>query len=407
MVRVANPALLPRARRLTTDPPQAPEPRAQQRRRRRPPNASGRRGTTTTTTTTTTTSDEAEPQPEPSRGGRRPRGRPRAERQAAQQDAPETAEEAPRRKSGRRPSQRAEPEDQQPPDPGAEPDPGPDPDPGSAPSAPPSPPRPYVHVAPHVRRVRQSAIAAKWSPLAGASLSAVSVLLHLAHRPILQRLSGTHRRRAHTSAALRLVTHRIARKVARGLPFPPAAAAAARGAQQRQADGGRETELDFEAVLDGKALLEAQLGPAEHAVEVLRREKERVERELERDYEMLRGLEAGARAQAREQRGLLKKAHVLAPGTMGPEARDAQSDQDVVFTRDKAAASASASVFAAMDDDDLRVLAVQLGGHVDSMRANLQQTDGVLPQLARSRAALQAVLLRHLDQSQYERVVLG
>lgn len=41
------------------------------------------------------------------------------------------------------------------------------------------------------------------------------------------------------------------------------------------------------------------------------------------------------------------------------------------------------------------------------MRANLQQTDGILPQLARSRAALRAVLLQHLDQGQYERVVLG
>ncbi|POR31723.1 Uncharacterized protein TPAR_08076, partial [Tolypocladium paradoxum] len=177
-------------------------------------------------------------------------------------------------------------------------------------------------------------------------------------------------------------------------------------AQQRRADGGRETELDFEAVLDGKALLEAQLGPAAHAVELLRREKERVERELERDYEMLRGLEAGARAQAREQRGLLKKAHVLAPEAMKPEAQDAQSEKEAaVFTHTKAASSAS--VFTDIDDEELRPLAVQLGGHVDSMRSNLQQTDGILPQLARSRAALQAVLLQHLDQSQYERVVLG
>lgn len=204
---------------------------------------------------------------------------------------------------------------------------------------PPSPPRPYVHVAPHVRRVRQSAIAAKWSPLTGPSLSAASTLLHLAHRPILQRLSNTHQRRAHTSAALRLTTRRIARKVARGLPFPPAAMPAP-AAARRQADGGRETELDFEAVLGGKALLEAQLGPAAHAVEVLRREKERVERELERDYEMLRGLEAGARAQAREQRGLLKKAHVLAPEAAEAAARHARGEKEVVFTHDEAASSA-------------------------------------------------------------------
>lgn len=72
-------------------------------------------------------------------------------------------------------------------------------------------------------------------------------------------------------------------------------------------------ELNFESVLDGKVALERQLEPALDGLEVLRREKETLEEELERDYETLRTLEAGARAQAREQRSLLRRAHVLAP----------------------------------------------------------------------------------------------
>lgn len=59
------------------------------------------------------------------------------------------------------------------------------------------------------------------------------------------------------------------------------------------------------------------------------------------------------------------------------------------------------------DDDDIQPLAVQLGTHVDNIRANLEQTDGLMPQLARGRAALRAVLLRHLDLRRYEQVVLG
>jgi hypothetical protein len=44
---------------------------------------------------------------------------------------------------------------------------------------------------------------------------------------------------------------------------------------------------------------------------------------------------------------------------------------------------------------------------MESIKGNLQQTDGIVPQLARSRAALQDVLFKQLNQEQYERVVLG
>ncbi|ODA82076.1 hypothetical protein RJ55_00581 [Drechmeria coniospora] len=284
-----------------------------------------------------------------------------------------------------------------------------------SPPSPSPPPMPYPHVVPHTRRVRQATISAKWSPLSGPSLAAISALLHLAHRPILQRLSTTHQREAHASAALGLIANRIASKVDRGLPFPPASMPAPllpaiRGRpqqqkQQRQAtDGGRESELDFEAVLNAKAHLERQLEPTSHAVEVLRQEKDRIEKELERDYETLRALETGARAQVREKRRSLKKAHALAPEE---EPEPKPGEEDAIFTFDKAISAAAGHVFTDLDDDDdLFPLALQLSGHVDSMRSNLGQAEGILPKLDRSRAALQAVLLHHLDRAQYESVVL-
>lgn len=179
----------------------------------------------------------------------------------------------------------------------------------------PLPPKRYLHVAPHVRGVKQSTIDAKWTPLGSSSIAAASEILELAHRPVAQRMAGTTQRRQHASAALSVAYRRITRKLQRGLPFPPAgmpssSSSAARGGG---GDGGRETELDFESVLDGRRALERQLDPALHAVELLKREKSRMERELERDYMTLRNLEAGARTQAREQREKLKRAHVLAP----------------------------------------------------------------------------------------------
>ncbi|KAG5998882.1 hypothetical protein E4U52_003668 [Claviceps spartinae] len=287
-------------------------------------------------------------------------------------------------------------------------------------SAPPSPPKPYVHVAPYTRRVRQSAIEAKWSPLANASLTAISTTLQHAQRPILQRISDSQLRREYTSSALRLITHRITRKISRGLPFPPASMPANVGRAPLQSDGGREVELNFESVLDGKVALERQLEPALDGLEVLRREKETLEEALERDYETLRTLEAGARAQAREQRSLLRRAHVLAPvagngNGNGNAEGDGDGDAEGVSGREggefelarEEDVARSGAFTEILQDDDIQPLAVQLGTHVDNIRANLEQTDNLIPQLAKSKAALRAVLLRHLDMRAYEQVVLG
>lgn len=44
---------------------------------------------------------------------------------------------------------------------------------------------------------------------------------------------------------------------------------------------------------------------------------------------------------------------------------------------------------------------------MESIKSNLQQTDGLLPQLATSKAALRGVLCQHLTQAQYEKVLFG
>ena len=49
----------------------------------------------------------------------------------------------------------------------------------------------------------------------------------------------------------------------------------------------------------------------------------------------------------------------------------------------------------------------QIGSHMESMKGNLQQIDGVLPAIVKTRAALQGVLHRYLDPAQYDQAVLG
>ncbi|KAM0345435.1 hypothetical protein ACHAPU_006598 [Fusarium lateritium] len=261
----------------------------------------------------------------------------------------------------------------------------------------PSPEKPYLHIAPFKRTIRSSTIAAKWTPLSGSSLPAATSILTLAHQPILSRTSTTRNRRTHASAALHLVSRRIERKLARGLPFP-AASSTTTTRRRADADGGRAMELDFEAVLDGKTALERQLVPGMHAVELLKAERDRMEKELDKDYEELEKLEANARAQARERKDLFRKAHVLAPTS-----RPSSKDRDTAFIAD----SKDEGTVKDLVDTPLEPVALQLAGHVESIRGNLQQAEGVTPQLGRTKAVLQDVLHRYLDSESYEQVVLG
>jgi hypothetical protein len=60
-----------------------------------------------------------------------------------------------------------------------------------------------------------------------------------------------------------------------------------------------------------------------------------------------------------------------------------------------------------IENGEIKDLALQLSGHMDSIKTNLQQVDGLLPQMAHTKAALRRVLNQHLDQKSYQKAVLG
>jgi len=53
------------------------------------------------------------------------------------------------------------------------------------------------------------------------------------------------------------------------------------------------------------------------------------------------------------------------------------------------------------------VLSKQLSGHMNSLRSNLKQIDGVLPAIRKTKGSLQGVLHGLLDLEQYHEVLLG
>lgn len=258
----------------------------------------------------------------------------------------------------------------------------------SSPDSAGSPPR-YRHLATRTRRVPRNVIESKWTPLEAPALSSVATLLQSTSRPVLLRINN-QQRHSYATSALNAVSNRLRSKISRGLPFPPATTSTR-----------REEEFEFERTISGIQNLESQLDPLLHSVELLRREKERAEKELDHEYKILSRLGANARAEARERRDQMRKMHVLVPEK--PPTPNSDDYTGGVET----AAKGSGRAFAGLVDEELAGLAGQIANHMDSMRGNLQQIDGVVPAIAKSQGLLRAALQSHLDREQLETVILG
>lgn len=168
----------------------------------------------------------------------------------------------------------------------------------------------FRHLQESIRHIPRSTTD-KWNQLDPPSINAASALLAEAQRPVVLQLQDTNRRREHASAAVGLVTRRVRAKLIKGLPFPaPTVGTSAR----RTIAGSYEAEFDFERTVDAVQTLETTLNPLLHSVDLLKKEIEREEAGLAREYEHLHKLETNAKSKAREWKERARREHVLAPG---------------------------------------------------------------------------------------------
>ncbi|KAI1161293.1 CENP-Q, a CENPA-CAD centromere complex subunit-domain-containing protein [Nemania serpens] len=248
-----------------------------------------------------------------------------------------------------------------------------------------SSPPPYRHIAKRTRQVTHEVIESKWSSLDPSSVANIANLFHSVSLPTLFHV--VPKQYAHAEDVLEKVIRGLRKRSAR-LPFPPASTLPR-----------REDELDFERTQSAVEVLLSQLDPLQHSVELLKREKERAEKELERQYTILNKLGSNSRAEAREWRDRLRKVHVLVP-----EATNASITNNIdLLPADKA----TGQVFANVQDEELLSLAAQINNHMESMRGNLQQIDGVLPAIAESHALLRTTLQPQFGQKQLDNIMLG
>ncbi|KAG6359788.1 hypothetical protein INS49_010840 [Diaporthe citri] len=263
---------------------------------------------------------------------------------------------------------------------------------------------PFRYLKESTKKIPRCVISEKWSALDGPSISAVGTFLADAQRPVLLRLQNTSRRREHASAALSGISRRLHTKLVRGLPFPAPTAGPAR----RAASGSHEDEFDFERAMNAAQGLENTLNTLLHSVSLLEREIKKEEDALARDYDTLHKLEANARSEAKGWREKAKREHVLASGIRrkdeGVDYLDEGERLELVARPEDAVAG---GLFKDLDDEELVALSKQIGSHMESMQGNLHQIGGVVPAISRSKAALQQVMQKHLDEEEYDKVVLG
>ncbi|KAH7367339.1 CENP-Q, a CENPA-CAD centromere complex subunit-domain-containing protein [Plectosphaerella cucumerina] len=269
------------------------------------------------------------------------------------------------------------------------------------------PPAPAIkcrHISDKPTTITESSVRETWSPLTAPSIPLATSHLDLASRPVLQKLPTNLKRQDHAADVLRKVSNIIARRL-RSFPLPPALN---RGPQKRGPRGSRpldprDDELNPEHVLDAVKSLQRSLDTLLDSRRLLEMERDRQQAALEKEYNELDRLEGNARSEVRGLREQLRKAHPLVPEPP-PQGTRTQDDVGVRPVVDDGPGDV---LFRDMEAVELPGLDVQLANHMESLRANLGQVHGVVPEILQSRAALRGLLANHLGAEQLEHVVLG
>ncbi|EPE05296.1 hypothetical protein F503_03901 [Ophiostoma piceae UAMH 11346] len=296
--------------------------------------------------------------------------------------------------------------------------------------------QPFRQLVPRTRLVPLATMTNKWAPLDRDAIAAVQSLLDECARPVLARLGSSSEKKDRQDIARQAVagvTRRLRSKLVKGIPFPTDAnggkskkVAKKQLATMPKAAPATDVSFLSEPTAETHAL-QSQLTPLQHAVALLASERRREEAALADEYAQLRALETNAQAELRTWRERQRRQHVLADGSHRGhnDARNASGSLAAGVSRATVGPGQDGQAQAAKDNKDSRdsrdetnglfsdsfdssaVDLTSLGNHMESVRANLQQIDGVVAAMARSRAALQDVLGERLSGDQYERVLLG
>ncbi|CAD6442411.1 9687b910-f781-4429-b1e9-36b750e5a230 [Sclerotinia trifoliorum] len=247
----------------------------------------------------------------------------------------------------------------------------------------------YRHLAAVTRRVSLETINTKWEALRPGCLDKISELLIDVQRPVVLQIHD-ERKKTQASTAIQMISRRLLSRIRKGMPFP-------KGTRTN-----REDDFDFEKILDYNRALESQLTPVLHSNDLLEAELRKEEILLENEERYLAELEANAKAETISRRQAARKAHPLLQFEVNSTAKVLNDNMGIDGDATTASITLDTSKY-----QDLEGIFKNINGHVDSIKGNLQQVEGITEAMAKSKASVQAALFAHLDLEQYNDVVLG
>ncbi|TGO23159.1 hypothetical protein BPAE_0142g00210 [Botrytis paeoniae] len=247
----------------------------------------------------------------------------------------------------------------------------------------------YQHLAAVTRRVTHETIKTKWESLPPGCLDKISNLLIDVQRPAVLQIRD-ERKKTQASTAIQMIGRRLLNRVRKGMPFP-------KGIRTNPED-----DFDFEKILDHNRALENKLTPILHSNDLLEAELRKEEILLESEERYLAELEANAKDEATSRRQAARKAHPLLQFEVDSTQKVLNDNVGIDENEAPSSITLNASKY-----QDLEGIVKSIDGHVDSMKGNLQQIEGITDAMAKSKASVQAALFSHLDLDQYNDVVLG
>ncbi|QDS73643.1 hypothetical protein FKW77_002328 [Venturia effusa] len=226
----------------------------------------------------------------------------------------------------------------------------------------------YAYLKPTTRKILQEVIQSDWKKLPEPAQRQVQMILLTAKRTALNSIEP--KRRKEVEYVLDVMHRKLEKRLPRS-PFPPFSKAG---------------HFNLEEQIERSRILMAEHIPATDSVKLLEEEIEREERRIQDKRDQLAELEKNAKLALQQQKKRSKATHPLLH-EIAASARHADSADNIGLAKDRNKHHVFDEV-----DKDLAPLLSQLRSHLESIRANGNQLEGVEGAIADAQAALRIAL---------------
>jgi kinetochore protein Fta7 len=213
--------------------------------------------------------------------------------------------------------------------------------------------RPYVYLKPRTARIPQEKITSEWKSLNSSAVERVADILTVARRNVISSVK-TKKRANEVEKIVDGVQQLLQRRLPR-MPFPPKT---------------KEINFDLEKLLDQRRGLESEMSTLIHSIELLKGELHKEEELTAQNQHQLEMIQKDAKLEDDFWRKKVKKNHSILSIDQSLVVED--GPDEIGFVPQETVPS-----IMDYDDEDLSPILSQLNDHLESIRTNHIQVEGI------------------------------